>query len=89
MLQGIQHFLKRFQVLTPPEGVAKRMVVEQVERVCGIALTEKQVRIQGTVAYIQANSVLRNELMLRKGEILRRIREQLLSGQAAPVTEIR
>lgn len=88
MLQNIQKLLERFN-FEPPEGTRKKAIVDAISNVMGVTISSKQIRIQGNYAYIEASSVIRSEVMLRKGEILRQLRNSFGEGARNPVIDIR
>lgn len=89
MLKGIHSLLDRFKLIEPPEGVRKKAVMSAIEEVLDIRMTPEQIKIQGNTAYITGNSLLRSEIMLHKGDILRLLRNSFGELSRNPVTDIR
>ncbi len=88
MFQNIQPLLERFS-FEPPEGTRKKAIIEAISNVVGVTIQGTQIRLTGNCAYIEVPSVLRSELMLRKGEILCHLRNSFGDGARNPVSDIR
>jgi hypothetical protein len=88
MFRNIQSLLERF-TFEPPEGTRKRAIIAAVSEVLGITIQAKQIRIQGSYAFIEARPIVRSELMLHKADILRKLRNTFGEASRNPVIDIR
>lgn len=70
-------FLKRFQTLTPPNDSVKSAVAEVVGRVVGAKISKSQVRVQNETAFVSGSSIFKNNLRVKRGEILEALYEEL------------
>jgi len=87
MFEDIASFLDRFNALKPPERYIAERVIDAVKHVCGITLRRAAISVRGKTVYINTSPAAKNEIMLRKSEILKNISREVLAGAA--VTDIR
>lgn len=77
MLQ-LSSFLERFLRLAPTESITRNAVTATVEELCGILLREQDIRIQRGVVLLTVHPIHKNEILLRKGDILLNLKEKHL-----------
>lgn len=70
-------FLKRFSSLTPPHDSVRSTIAEVVSRVTGAKVSKGSVKVQNGTAFIGGSSVFKNNLRVKRGEILEALYEAL------------
>lgn len=70
-------FLKRFQSFTPPHDSLKSAIAEIINKVAGVKISKKAVRIQSGTAYITGSSIFKNNIRVKRGEILEALYEEI------------
>lgn len=78
----IVEFLKKFAGLAPPEKYVKDAVIQAVLKEVGERLDPGNITIRGSSVFLTASSSLKNEVYMRKNEILAALKEIL--GEKAP-----
>ena len=86
-MRGITEYLKKFKHIEPPERTVREVFISTVYSVCGISLKNHEVSLQYQTIFLHCNPIVKNEVLLRRGEILRVCQEGLLGKRS--IREIR
>ncbi len=76
-MEHLAQFLNLYTHLTPPDAIIRRTVGEAIEARCGVLIPHKHIRIIRTTAYIEADSVLKSAIFLKKLDLLADIKGRL------------
>ncbi len=87
MFRGIGDFLDKFRRAVPGDILAKRALAEEVRSRLGISLRSEDVRVRGGIAHLALHPAAKSEVLLRRGEILRAVRERF--PERAVLSDIR
>ncbi len=69
-MDPLSAFLSRFKKLAAPQAVFKEALIESVRTILREELPAKNIRVVRGVAHIDANPLLKGELLLKKRDIL-------------------
>ncbi len=69
-MKGLQDYLKKFEVIAPPDDAVRKAVVKAIADSMGVMLTKSKVRMQGTTAFISASSLILNQIRQHRKEII-------------------
>ncbi len=69
-MQQLSSFLEKFLRLAPTERVTRSAVSLVVEELCGILLRDQDIRVQQGVVLLTIHPIHKNEILLRKSEIV-------------------
>lgn len=72
-MKQIGDFFSRFASLTPPNESIRIALVRAIEEVLGAKVSKEQIRISRGVAYVQAGSIIKSSVIMRRGDILDRV----------------
>ncbi len=76
--QNIGNFLDRFQVIKPPKKFIQDETAKAVGAVLGFPLKNEEINERGGVVYIRTrNQAVKNDIFLRKGDILEELSKTL------------
>jgi hypothetical protein len=81
------NLLSRYKnIFKPPQASVEKEFIVAVETVCGIKLLPHQVeyRVASKTISIKAPSLLRSELLLHRGDVLKEVENRI--GASAPKT---
>lgn len=67
---NISDFLEKFKKLDKDNSFQKQSLVEKIEKIVGIKLSTKEINIKAGVLYIQGSPTLKQEVFLKKQELL-------------------
>lgn len=73
----ISTLLGKFRKLYPPEAVVRNATLESLQSLNGFELNPSAIKIQHGVIFIDANPLIKSELMLYKKELLARVNAKL------------
>jgi hypothetical protein len=76
-LEHISFFLKKFENLGAREFLIKEIVVDVVEKKCGIKISTKDVLYDRGTLTIKGSRSLKSELFMNKAEIVEEIEKNL------------
>lgn len=66
-------FLSRFEKLTPPDDVLRRVVANAVHQVTKLPTKKKDVSISNNVAFIKTSSIGKSVIRTKRGEVLEEV----------------
>ncbi len=69
-MRQLVSFLDKFLKITPTERITRGAVLLVVEEVCGIILRDQDVRLQQGVLFLSIHPIHKNEILMRKSEIV-------------------
>jgi len=67
---NIGEYLRKFKSIQSVQKETKEAVIRCIHHATGILLEEKEVKIRGTVVFLEVGSVVKNEIFYKKKEIL-------------------
>ncbi|MEX1028376.1 MAG: hypothetical protein WD049_10305 [Candidatus Paceibacterota bacterium] len=67
---NIQEYLKKFRALSSTEGEVKDATVAVIEAKIGTVLSPSEVVYRGKQVFITAHPAVKNEIMLRRREVV-------------------
>lgn len=79
MWKSISPLLRKFSSLKPRKEMLVDDVVGAVYSRTGIQLNKNDIKINNLVAYIKADPIIKNELFLKKEDILEELHQKFLS----------
>jgi hypothetical protein len=77
MLQ-LASYLERFKLILPTERVTRNAVSLVVEELCGVLLRDQDIRVQQGVVLLTIHPIHKNEILLRKNEIVELLKKRHL-----------
>lgn len=80
-MKGISDFLKRFADFAPPERSLRRAVAQAIRERFSVPLSEEEVKVAGSGAYVGVSGTLKSEIVLNKKALLARVKELTGGGQ--------
>ncbi|MDQ3076607.1 MAG: hypothetical protein M3Q63_00920 [bacterium] len=82
-MNPLQNFLDRFQKLLTYPGQVKKPILECLEKISKIKLTEKDIDVKEGIIYLRLqHPAIKNEIFMRKNLILAELRDCV--GAKAP-----
>lgn len=75
-LTPLNSFFERFKHITPPDETIRKCVCEFVLCTYKKEITLKQVVVKNNIVFMQVNPVLKNEIFMRKKEIIEYIQQK-------------
>lgn len=75
-MENISAYLKKFRATLFKGEESRRTVKEEIEKVVGVLLEERDVEIKGDTVFVNASPALKSELFLKKTALLKNIRER-------------
>jgi len=66
----VKNFLERFQKLLPPDGALKKTIADAASFVANVPITKADVSLSHGVAFINASSVAKSALRVKRQAIL-------------------
>ena len=82
-MNPLQSFLERFQKILTYPGQVKKPILECLEKITRIKLTEKDIDVKEGIVYIKLqHPAIKNEIFMRKNLILAELRNCV--GDKAP-----
>ncbi len=85
---NIGDFLKRFKHILPTDRIVRDGLIAVIRECTGIQLGEREIAVRGSVAYLMVDPRVKSEVLMRRGEILRKVNERAPVGEKR-VTEIK
>ncbi len=85
---NIGDFLKRFKHILPTDRTVRDGLIAVIHECTGIRLSEREIAVRGSVAYLIADPRVKSEVFMQRGEILRKVNDRAPVGEKR-VTEIR
>lgn len=85
----LSSFLGKWSKLRAPESAIRRSIAQEIRRVWGIDLPVERIRVRSGIAYIDANPLLKGELVLKKTTLLQAVNRELGAAGERRVTDIR
>ncbi len=74
-MNPLQNFLERFQKLLTYPGQVKKPVLECLEKISKIKLTEKDIDVKEGIIYLRLqHPAIKNEIFMRKNLILQELK---------------
>lgn len=77
---NIGDFLKKFKNIVPQEKIIKDEVIRVVQKETGILLPKEIISFHNNVVFINAAPSVKNELFMRKQQLLLEIKRNLGNG---------
>lgn len=74
---NISQFLEKFKNITPPDKFVKEIFISVVKDTSGIALEAGDLDVRNGVIFISTNPIVKNEIFLKKREILQNLSKEL------------
>ena len=75
-LNPLNSFFSRFKHITPPDETVRKNVCEFILQEIGIHISFKDVSIKNKIIYINTKPIIKNEVFIRKKELLLFIQEK-------------
>ena len=69
-MKGISEYLQKYRLKLHGAEDKRKEVIEVISRICGITITEQMITINKGVVLIKGNTMIKNELFMRKEKIL-------------------
>lgn len=69
-MQRLSDFLSRFQRMTPPDAVLKKLIAKTIGDVAGVPVSAADVTLSHNVAFVKCSSVAKNAIRLLRTKIL-------------------
>lgn len=66
-------FLSRFEKLTPPDDVLRRVVANAVYGVTKIPIKKKDISISNNVAFVRTSSIGKSVIRTKRGDVLEEV----------------
>lgn len=85
-MKELSNYLGKFKRLKPPKRTVQNAFIEAVKEECGISLKQHEIGVHGTSIFLTTNPVIKNEVILKKASLLRKLSEKTLGTK---ITEIR
>lgn len=79
-MNPLASLLERFRSLKPPEASLKKALVRALSQVANLDISIEKVRLSQDVAFLDVEPIVKSEVFLKKGELLRRVKELLETG---------
>ena len=73
-MENISSFLQRFKKLLSSHGAVRQIVAEAIKQEVGIDIPTEKITIQSGVVSIQASTVVKSQVFIKKNAILGRVR---------------
>lgn len=73
----ISSFFKRYNNIEPPERFVKEAIQEVLQEVFNVVIQPEHISLSKSTAFIEMSGPLKNEIFLRKQELLERINTKL------------
>lgn len=83
---NIATYLDRFYTLTPTETVAKKVITNAIKHEVGISIESHEIDIRKHTIYLRTHPAKKNEIVLKRGAVLRAINNELRSGSFTTLT---
>ena len=77
MVFNIGLFLEKFKIITPPDDFIKKTVIEVIKNKTNIDIVRDTIKIEGAIVYMTVSSVVKNELYMRKKDLLEEINKKI------------
>lgn len=74
-MKNVSSYLIKFKNIKPPKRAILNKFNEIVYEVCGIKLKNYEVGIQHHIIFVTTNPIVKSEIILNKGRILREMSE--------------
>lgn len=74
---NISDYLSKFKNITPPDKFVKDELVSVVKDVAGIDIEKENIDVRNGTVFISTDPLIKNEIFLRKKEVLESLREKL------------
>lgn len=73
----IGDFLSRFQNLTPPDDMLRRVLADIIKKQARVPVTKSDVSISNSVAFIRCSSIAKSAIQVKRGAILLELFEEI------------
>jgi len=73
---NIENFLKRFELLTPPNDAIRGAVREIIEKEIGVSIEKKNISVKNNIIYIKTKPLYKNEIFIKKQYILKELEKK-------------
>ena len=77
MVFNIGLFLEKFKIITPPDDFIKKTIIEVIKNKTNIDIVRDTIKIEGAIVYMTVSSVVKNELYMRKKDLLEEINKKI------------
>lgn len=74
---NIGNFLEKFKSITPPDKFVKDGLVSVVKETTNIEIEKENIDVRNGTIFITADPIIKNEIFLKKGEIMQSLTEKL------------
>lgn len=74
-MKNVSSYLEKFKHIKPPKRTVLNKFIEVVYEVCGVKLKNFEIGIQNHIVFVTTNPTIKSEIVLNKGEILRKLNE--------------
>lgn len=76
-------FLARFQNLTPPDDVLRRIVATTISSIAKVPLKKEDVSISNSIAFVRCSSIAKSAIQIKRGAILAEIFQEMPKAKNA------
>ncbi|MBT3283013.1 hypothetical protein HN375_02555 [bacterium] len=76
---NISDYLSKFKNITPPDKFVKDELVAVVKEVVGVEIEKDSIDVRNGTVFLSVDPIIKNEIFLRKTEVLESLREKLKS----------
>jgi len=76
---NIGDYLSKFKNITPPDKFVKDELVAVVKDVVGVEIEKDDIDVRNGTVFLSVDPIIKNEIFLRKKEVLESLRENLKS----------
>ena len=84
MFRDISSFFDKFLNIIPPDRFIKEVFIAVVSDIVGLTLQVRQVSVQGSILYVNADYTIKSEIILNKAKILQALSEKLRTHKKMP-----
>lgn len=74
---NIGNFLEKFRNITPPDKFVKDVLIDVVKETANIDIEKENLDVRNGVIFISIDSIIKNEIFLKKAEIMKNLTEKL------------
>lgn len=74
---NIGNFLEKFKNITPPDKFVKDVLISVVKETTNIDIEKDNIDVRNGTIFISVDPIIKNEIFLKKGEVLENLREKL------------
>lgn len=77
IMDNLSGYLKKFKNLLSNEYVVREKVREVIVKSLGIDIAKEDIRIKHGVVYLKTRSIIKNEVFIRKSDLLKEINKEV------------